>query len=253
MRARPITAQRRWQTIALYGISGVGKTTLAASAPRPYFCDSNSGLLSISDFPGLEHIRGDDVKVISDLDEVYDNFTGTGSHDWSTRFDTVVFDHFDDIQGIILDQLADKAAEKDSSREVDKLEQSEYGIMGNKLRRYLRKFKKLPKHKILICAEMTDYDSGRLKPHLIGGLKDDLPYYVDHTIYFRIGKKGVRYLHLDSTEDFYAKTRAHWLPPEARKIRVEKDDITALTKLFALIAAGPKGVKRSGTTKRGTR
>jgi len=248
MRALPITARSRWTTTCIYGISGGGKTTLAASAPRPFFLDSNQGLLAIADVPGLEHVRGDDVTKMSDLDDVYDNMTGTGKKDWTKKFDTNVFDHFDDIQGIILDALADRAAEKDDRREVDQLEQNEYGVMGNKLRRYLRKFKRVPKHKILICSETQDYDTGRMKPHLIGAMKSQLPYYCDHIMYLRIGKRGRRYLHLNSGKDFYAKTRAHWLTPEQRVIRVEKGDHEVLTRFFELIAAGPSGRKKKRHT-----
>jgi hypothetical protein len=243
MKAKPVTAQSRWQTWCVYGASGVGKSTLCATAPRPLIADSNKGLLSIADAPGLEHVRSVDVSKIEHLDTIYDQMTGTGSgENWRRLFDSVVFDHFDDIQAIILDALADTAMEKDDRREVDQLEQREYGIMGNKLRRYLRKFKKVRKHKILICSEATDFDTGRLRPHLLGAMKNQLPYFCDHIAYFRIGKKGVRYLHLNSTDDFYAKTRARWLTPEQRKIRVDVDDTTALTKLFELIAAGSSSV-----------
>jgi AAA domain len=241
VKARPITAQSRWQTWCIFGASGVGKTALSATAPHPYICDSNQGLLTIADRKGLEHVRGDEVTKMSDLDEVYDNFTGTGQDDWTKKFETINFDHFDDIQGIILDQLADKAMEKDSNREADQLEQREYGIMGNKLRRYLRKMKKLPKHKILICGEMINNESGRLQPRLLGAMKNELPYFCDHVAYLRVGKKGVRYLHLNPGDEWMAKTRARWLTPEQRKIRVDEDDITALTTLFTLIAAGPSG------------
>jgi len=254
MKAKPVTARRTHQTWCIYGASGAGKTKLLATAPRPFICDSNNGLLTIADYPGLEHVRGDVVREMADLDEVFDNLTGTGTEDWRKKFDSVGFDHFDDIQGIILDKLADKAAAKDDRREVDEIARNEYGVMGNKLRRYLRKFKKVRKHKILICAETTDYDDGRLRPSLVGQLKTQLPYFCDHIAYLRISKKGVRYLHLDSTEEFYAKTRAWWLTPEQRKIRVDFDDNTVLTKLFDLIAAGPKGVTQSGkSTSRGTR
>lgn len=248
MRARPITARTRYQTWCIFGASGVGKTALSATAPTPYICDSNQGLLTIADRPGLEHIRGDEVRDMSDLDEVYNNFTGTGQDDWSKKFATISFDHFDDIQGIILDALADRAMEKDSSREADQLEQREYGIMGNKLRRYLRKMKKLKKHKILICGEMINNESGRLQPRLLGAMKNELPYFCDHVAYLRVGKKGVRYLHLNPGDEWMAKTRARWLTAEQRKIRIEEDDLTALTKLFDLVAAGPNGVARTRRT-----
>jgi AAA domain len=251
MREQPITIRSRHQTWCIYSQSGAGKTALSATAPRPYIVDSNDGLLTIAERPGLEHVRGDYLRSIDELDEVYDNFTGTGTKDWRKKYDTVSFDHFDDMQGMILDALADRAAAKDQTREVDATEQREYGIMGTKMRRYLRKIKKLPKHKILICGEAVNNETGQLRPRLVGGLKEDFPYYCDHVAYLRIGKKGVRYLHLNPTEEFYAKTRARWLTPEQRKIRIDEGDITALTTLFALIAAGPKGVasKRSSSTK----
>lgn len=235
-----ITPQSRHSTIVIYGPSGGGKTTLSATAPKPLFLDSNKGLLSIAGREGFDHVRGIDVNSMDDLDRVYDNCTATGKRDWSKKFQTINFDHFDDIQGIILDGLADRAVEKDERRDPDAIEQREYGIMGNKLRRYLRKFKRVPMHKILICSETQDFETGRLRPALIGAMKNQLPYFADHTLYLRIGSKGRRYLHLDPTDDFYAKTRAWWLPEEARKIRINFNDTKQLTDLLALIAAGPK-------------
>jgi hypothetical protein len=243
VKALPVTVSRQYQTWCIFGDTGVGKTALSATAPRPLIGDSNYGLMTVGDMPGLEHLRSVPIEKMEDLDTVYDNFTGTGSKDWSKKFDTFSLDHFDDIQGIILDALADKAMAKDSSREADQLEQREYGIMGNKLRRYLRKLKKLPKHKILICGQMQNYETGRLQPRLLGAMKNELGYFCDHVAYLRVGKKNVRYLHLNPGDEWMAKTRARWLTPEQRKIRVDEDNLTTLTDLFALVAAGPKGVK----------
>lgn len=242
MKYKRVTADSRVQTWVIYGPSGVGKTTLAATAPKPLIADTNQGLLSIADMRGLEHVRSVDVSKIRHLNIIYDRMTGTDrKRNWSKKFKSLVFDHFDDVQGIILDELGDIALEKDDRREIDMLEQREWGILRNKLARYLRKFKKVPIHKILICGEMMDDDTGRMKPHLLGGFKNELPFFVDHTLYYRIGKKGRRYLHLNSSDTFYAKTRARWLKPEQRKIYVPADDTEALTRLFNLIAAGPRG------------
>ena len=238
--ARAIRAKTRIHTWCLYGPSGGGKTTLSATAPQPIFLDSNQGLLSIADRPGFEHVRGEDVHDMEDLDRAYDNFTGAGENDWTKKFETIVFDHFDDIQGIVLDQLGDRAADRDRTRrDPDEIAQKEYGIMGNRMRRYLRKFKRVPVHKILICSEAEDRETGKMRPNLVGALKNQLPYFCDHTIYLRIGKNGTRYLHLDGTDEFYAKTRAWWI--EDRKIRIDFDDTQTLTRLFDQIAAGPKG------------
>lgn len=251
---KALQASRAYQTIVLHGDSGVGKTTLAATAPKPAFLDSNQGLISIAERAGLGHVHSEDVFKMQDLDRVYDNFTGTGKRDWSKRYDTIVFDHFDDIQAIVLDELAEAALAKDGSREADQIEQREYGIMYNKLARYLRKFKRVPVHKILICSSKEDFNTGQVRPNLVGQMKDRLPYFADHTFYLRMGKKGVRYLHLDSTDGFYAKTRAWWLPPEMRKIKIDFNDTSQLTTLLNTIAAGPsKGARKPRSTGGSTR
>lgn len=242
---RAIDPRKKWQTIVIHGDSGAGKTSLAATAPRPGFLDSNQGLLSIAGRAGFEHVRSMDVRTMSDLDRAYDNCTGTGRRDWSQKFSTIVFDHWDDIQALILDELTDKAVERDPEREQDKTQQDEYGVMFTKLSRYLRKFKKVPMHKILICSSKPDFETQQMRPNMAGQMKDKLPYFVDHTMYLRRGKGDRRYLHLDATDDFYAKTRAWWLPKEARRIRIDFDDTTALTTLLETIAKGPpKGAKQ---------
>lgn len=246
MKAQRILARRRFQTWCVYSESGAGKTSLSATAPSPIFLDSNQGLLSIAERPGLETPRSVDIHTMRDLEDAYLNCIGTGDEDWSKRFQTIIWDHFDDMQGIVLDELVEKAMEKDDRRD-DAIEQREYGIMGNKLRRYVRKFKRVPMHKILICGAKSDFETGKLKPSLVGAMGTQLPYLVDHTAFLRINPKtGKRYLHLDPTDEFYAKTRAHWLTPEQRKIRIDFKDTQSLTKLFDLIAAGPKGVSHSG-------
>lgn len=238
---KPITPESRVQTFVLYGPSGAGKTSLAATAPRPAFLDTNKGLLSIAGRPGLEHVRGEDIDDVDALEKAYDNFTGRGRKNWKGKFGTIVVDHFDDLQAMIMENLGARRVERNPSKDIDESEQKDWGVMATKLKRVLRKLKTVPIHKILICGEKPDREDGRLMPSLQGQMAGALPYFADHTMYLRIGKKGVRYLHLDATDEFYAKTRAWWLPPEMRKLRIDPNDTTTLTNLFALIAAGPKG------------
>jgi hypothetical protein len=243
MIALPMGGQRLYPTIGIFGMSGAGKTTVAATSLQPIFADTNEGTLAVDFIPELAHCRRVPVRGMSDLDTLYDYVTGTGSKDWSKKYKTIVFDHFDDIQNIILDKMSEKAS--DTREEPDQIELREYGIMANKLRRYLRKMKKIPITKILIMGEKPNED-GELRPSLIGQMKDQLPYFLDHTIYLRVNDKGVRYLHLNPKPgEFYAKTRARWLTPEQRKIRVDLNNYTVMTDLLAMIAAGPsKGTKK---------
>lgn len=209
--------------------------------------DSNQGMLSIVGRPGLEHVKGMDVHSMEDLDRAYDRCKGVDpKRPWHKKFDTIVFDHFDDIQAIVLEELGDKAAARDDRRDPDTVEQREWGIMANRLRRYVRKFKRVPMTKILICGEMEDRETGRMRPSLQGSLKGQLPYLVDHTIYLGIGKKGQRFLGLESTDDYFAKTRAWWWPPEQRRMLVPFKDVKYLSNLLRLLAAGPS--KSSSTS-----
>lgn len=227
-------------TIGIFGMSGAGKTSLAATADRPVFADSNEGTMSIDHVPEFSHIKRVRVHGMSDLDTLYDNLTGTGSRNWKKKFGSAVFDHFDDIQQIILANLAERAA--DSREEPDLIEQREWGIMANKLRRYLRKMKRLPMTKILIMGERFMEQEGWMYPSLSGQMRDQLPFFLDHCIYLRVNDKGARYLHLNPKPgEYFAKTRARWLTPEERKIRFDLDNHTLLADLIEKIRRGPDG------------
>lgn len=235
-----------WQTIAIFADSGVGKTSVAATAPQPMFLDSNFGMLSIEGMPGFEHVRRTPVAGMQHLDRAYDNFTGTGRKDWR-KFKTIVFDHFDDIQGLVKDELTELAVEKDPRRIADETQQREWGILGNRLRRYLRKVKSMPMHKILIFATGTDRETGKMIPYLQGSLSQQLPYFCDHIAYMRIDKEGRRIMYLEGTDQYLAKTRAWWLDKKKFIVPPPEEDPKFLTNLFELIAAGPKpGQTRSG-------
>jgi hypothetical protein len=242
MKLLEVGGRTMYPTIGIFGMSGAGKTSLSATADRPLFGDSNEGMLSIAHVPELEHVRRVRVRSMEDLDRIYDNMTGTGDKNWQKKFGTVVLDHFDDIQSIILDKLAERAS--DTREEPDQIEQREYGIMANKLRRYLRKMKKIPAVKILIMGERLNEHEGWMYPSLIGQMRDQLPFFLDHCIYLRVNDKGVRYLHLNpKSGEYYAKTRARWLSPEERKIRYDLDNYTLLTDLMEKIRQGPTSRK----------
>lgn len=239
----PVGGRTLYPTVGIFGMSGAGKTSLAATADRPLFADSNKGTMVLDHIPELAHVRRRPVRSMQDLDRIYDNMTGTGDKDWSKKYGTVILDHFDDIQSIILDKLSERAS--DTREEPDQIELREYGIMANKLRRYLRKMKNIPVVKILIMGEKLNQDEGWMYPSLIGQMRDQLPYFLDHCIYLRVNDKGVRYLHLNPKPgEYYAKTRARWMPLEDRKIRFDENNFTLIADLMEKIRRGPDASRK---------
>lgn len=228
-----------YPTVGIFGMSGAGKTSLAATALKPLFLDSNEGTMSVDHVPELAHGRRVRIHSMEDLDTAYDNLTGTSvSQNWKGKFKSLVFDSFDDIQQIVLSKLAEKA--QDGRDEPDEIQQREYGIMFNKTRRYIKKMRKLPLVKILVMGERYMEQEDWMYPSLVGQMRDALPYLCDHVIYLRVNDKGVRYAHFDPKPGaYYAKTRARWLTPEQRKIRVPLDNFTLLGDLMRMIAEGP--------------
>ena len=248
MKPQHIHQLSAYRTIVIFGPSGGGKTTLAATSPKPYFVDSNDGLLVLDQRPEFEHVRGNKFRGMKTLDRVLEHFRGQRKPDWSKLFQSCVWDHMDDIQSNILEELGLKGAERDGRRDPDLLEQRDWGKMANQLRRYIRAFKQVSVHKILICGEREDYE-GRMRPALQGQLKEQLPYFCDEILYLDVLKNGSRRLYLDPTERFIAKSRAHWMQPGGlvratkkgqRFVEIQFSAADTLTKLFQRIVATRK-------------
>lgn len=236
------------RTIVLAGQFGSGKTTLAAGAPRPKIFDSDKGLLSLQGRPGFEFAmaQAEDVSSIKQLERCYDNFTGTGKRDWRKKYDTIVHDRFEDIQQIGLEEMQEGIVERNSSRDIDSIDKKEWGRIGNRMSRYVRRMRKIPQWKIFVTGVQEDRDTGILVPKIKGGFRQELPGLVDHVMFLRVGKHGVRYLHLDPQPDeFYAKTRAWWLSKEERKIKIPDPakDPYFFTKFLEMLAAGPRAAE----------
>lgn len=234
------------RTIIITGMFGTGKTTLAAGAPRPKIFDSDKGLLSIEGRPGFEFAlkHAEDISTIAQLERAYQYMRGRGKKKWwAKRFLSVVHDRFEDIQQIGLEEMQQAIVAKNSYRDIDLIDKKEWGRIGNRMARYMRNMRTIPQWKIFVCGVQEDRDTGVLVPKIKGGFRQELPGLVDHVAFMRIGKRGVRYLHLDPREgEWYAKTRAWWLTPEERKIRVPEpdEDPHFLAKLLDRLTKGPK-------------
>lgn len=233
-----------WRTVVLYGPSGVGKTSVACTAPNVMVMDSNQGLLSVENKPGFDKVASRPIFSNDDLEKAYDHFTGTRSPSWKGKYETISFDHIDDIQQIVLMELTETAAEKDDRRLGDDPAQREWGVMANRLIRHIRRFKSLPCHKILICSVGTDQMSGQAIPNMSGQMREKLPYFADLIFYMGYGKGGKRFIQLQPSSKYLCKCRAWWMS-DVKRLAVPEDDTNFMTDLLNRIAAGPTETDRT--------
>jgi AAA domain len=180
-----------WVNILVYGESGVGKTTLCATAPNPVIISAEQGLLSLAglDIPVYE------VGGMSDVREAYAAVK-------DSDFQTVCIDSLSELGETLLSEF--KREEKDPRKA--------YGRMGDEMALIVRKF------------EITSKVS--YSPSMPGkAFTCNMPYFFDIVTCMRIGKKEkaeYRYLQTQPSIQYEAKDRSGKLAME------EVPDITQI-------------------------
>ena len=202
----------------IYGESGIGKTKLVTTAPKPLIIDSESGLLSVADFD-LDVVQ---ARSLKDTIEVY-NFLANEKHD----YETVFVDSLSETAQIVLTEY--KAKERDPRQAYQKL--------GEEVISMVRKFKSLPMHVVFVAkqARLIDEFNGRTSygPSFPGRMLDaELPYQVDVLLAMRFHKhegKQYRVLQTGVSIQYNAKDRSGLLD------NLEKPDLSSI---FEKISAG---------------
>lgn len=160
--------------VLVYGDSGMGKTTLCATAPAPIIVSAESGLLSLRKFriPVIE------VKTIDQLTEAY---TWALQSAEARQFATFCIDSISEIGEVVL---------ANAKKQVKDPRQA-YGELIEKMTMTIRAFRDLPGKHVYMAAKMEpmkDELSGVVKygPGMPGSkLGPQLPYYFDEV--FRLG------------------------------------------------------------------
>lgn len=187
----------------IYGASGIGKTRLALTAPKPIIISAERGLLSLSqhDIPAIE------VQSVEDVQ---------GAFNLSTKGDyqTIILDSLSEISETVLSKL--KKDSKDARQA--------YGVMAESLGNLIRNFRDLVGKHVVFIAKMRrveDEDSGvvSFEPYLPGKiLPFQLPYLVDEVFVMRMNPKKERFLQTESDLKHIAKDRSGLLsanePPD---------------------------------------
>lgn len=132
------------QNFCLYGDSGVGKTRLAASAPKVLMIDVNDR--------GHDSVRRDiDPKFIQverwqEVNDIY-WYLQEGDHD----FESVAMDTVSNLQNICMDFVLGDEAARDASRDPDMPARQAWGKVGKLMRTQIINFRNLPMNVIFVA------------------------------------------------------------------------------------------------------
>lgn len=214
----------------IYGKTGVGKTPLGATAPRPIILDTDDGLLSIADLdlPVLE------VRSLEDLEESYEHLK---SKKYRKRFDTIIIDDITELLEIILEDLKEK--HKD-------LRQAHYALSGVSIP-WVRKIRKLPYNIVMLAKAKPIELDGEIvyRPSVPGQkLMDKLPYMFDEVLALRLydeDEERFTYLQTQPSDSWDAKDRS-------KKLNTDMEEPN-LKKIFDKILS-PKKDKKNGKTRK---
>lgn len=202
--------------VLAYGESGIGKTTLCATAPKPVILSAESGLLTLSK-KNLERIYGVgaqdityDIPVmqitsIADLDDAYRWFAESAH---AVNFDTVCLDSVSEIGEQILNNA--KRTVKDPRQA--------YGELIEKMETRIRQFRDLPRFNVYMAAKsekIKDEMTGNIMrgPSMPGSkLGQKLPYFFDEVFELCVNKdkdgKSYRFLRTQPDVQAIAKDRS---------------------------------------------
>jgi hypothetical protein len=216
----------------IYGIPGVGKTTLLASGvddPRLHpglLLDFEGGVLAIRSKirpvtveqiqEGIEPEAGKlDVVPIrewDDLQAVYDAvFDNPG------QYKMFAIDSLSEVNYLCLQDIVKAEAAKNPRRDTDSTELHDYMVNANRMRRLIRGFRDLPAHLIITCAAQDGEDPRthhkQHQPSLTGKLTFELPGLMDAVAYMVIegvedSEEPIRVLYVDPGPGYIAKDRS---------------------------------------------
>lgn len=207
--------------VAVYGGSGMGKTALTATLPRPVLISAESGLLSLAP-NNLVRIYGAnrtdityDVPIIkittlADLSDAYRWCTSSAE---AAHFDSFALDSLTEIAEVVL--ATAKAGSKDPRQA--------YGVLIDDMMKCVRQFRDIPQKHIYMSMKMEpikDELSGITKygPSMPGQkLGPALPYFFDEVFRLGVNKdaQGTPYRFLQTQPDlqYDAKDRSGALAP----------------------------------------
>ena len=216
--------------LLIYGESGNGKTTLAATCPgKTLIANAESGLLSLADHElDVVDIAQDDNgniipkhKRIARLKEIYQFVLQPEQRE---KYDYLVLDSITEISQCALDE-----AEYEYPNRSDSL--VKFGEVAKTMRSLIKAFRDIPYYHVVMTAlaiEERGPNGERYKAvDMVGKISQQCPQFFDEVFYLGIFEdgeyEGKRYLQTQSSPRAIAKDRSSKLAP------LERADLTHIT------------------------
>lgn len=151
-RIKPVTAMSGGIKIAVFGRSGTGKTTFAATFPKPALmaiCSGAGEVISLGTMPDVYAVKVEDD---SEMDTLLQHYEQSG------KYKTFILDHASGFQDLILKRvLGMDQAPVQLSWGIAKQEQ--WGYVAQGVKEYFRKMLSLSGNTVILCQERTSNEN----------------------------------------------------------------------------------------------
>lgn len=198
--------------MVIYGLSGAGKTLLAATCPFPLLINGEKGLLSLSP-TNIAKVYGEGQSWITynvpyidchSIDKLKEIYAWLQTPD-ALKYKSVIIDSASDVAETVLAEALT----------VNKDGRAAYGVMGQDMLNLVKAFRDLPTHHHIIFLAKAE----KAKDDVTGAtslmmkfpgkmLQSGLPYLLDTVMYLEVAANGTRQLRTKANWEITAKDRS---------------------------------------------
>lgn len=177
---RKLGERDKFANILIYGEAGVGKTTFAATAPRPIlWLEAEGGTNSIADPEDI------DIAPVASLEDYREGLRYL--HANPDAYKTVVIDSLSETQATILAEIMTKTKQEDPTRDEFQPLFAEWGKLTGIMRTIIRAYRDVPANVIFTALTREDKDDltgkVRVRPRLSPAIAEETPGFMDAVMY----------------------------------------------------------------------